>query len=77
MEDSAYQLILGDSGKPFNLSIEDANMRNRYGRNTFGQSCLLARRLVESGVPYITINFNGGILINKILKRCEDNYRFR
>jgi len=59
MEDSAYQLILGDSAKPFNLSLEDANMRNRYGRNTFGQSCLLARRLVESGVPYITINFNG------------------
>ncbi len=35
-------------------------MRERYGRNTFGQSCLAARRLVERGVPYITINYQGG-----------------
>jgi uncharacterized protein (DUF1501 family) len=34
-------------------------MRDRYGRNTFGQSCLIARRLVEHGVPYVTINYNG------------------
>jgi uncharacterized protein (DUF1501 family) len=34
-------------------------LRERYGRNTFGQSCLLARRLVERGVPYITINYKG------------------
>ena len=34
-------------------------MRERYGRNTFGQSCLVARRLVERGVPYITINYKG------------------
>jgi hypothetical protein len=34
-------------------------MRERYGRNTFGQSCLMARRLVERGVPYVTINYKG------------------
>ena len=34
-------------------------MRERYGRNTFGQSCLMARRLVEQGVPYVTINYHG------------------
>ena len=34
-------------------------MRERYGRNTFGQSCLMARRLVEKGVPFITINYKG------------------
>ena len=34
-------------------------MRDRYGRNTFGQSCLMARRLVETGVPYVTINYEG------------------
>ena len=34
-------------------------MRDRYGRNQFGQSCLLARRLVEAGVPFITINDGG------------------
>ena len=35
-------------------------MRDRYGRHTFGQDCLVARRLVETGVPYVTINFPGG-----------------
>lgn len=58
-EDEAYDLILGDAGKVFDLSQESAEMRDRYGRNTFGQSCLVARRLVERGVPYVTINFKG------------------
>ena len=58
-EDQAYELILGDSGKLFDLGQEKDAMRDRYGRNTFGQSCLMARRLVEKGVPYITINYKG------------------
>jgi len=58
-EDQAYELILGDAGKVFDLSQENNEMRERYGRNTFGQSCLAARRLVERGVPYVTINFQG------------------
>ena len=59
-EKQAYELILGDAGKVFDLSQEKDDLRERYGRNTFGQSCLVARRLVERGVPYITINYNGG-----------------
>jgi hypothetical protein len=58
-EGQAYELILGDGGKVFDLAEEKAEMRDRYGRNTFGQSCLVARRLVERGVPYITINYQG------------------
>jgi uncharacterized protein (DUF1501 family) len=58
-ERQAYELILGDAGKVFDLSQETDEMRDRYGRNTFGQSCLVARRLVERGVPYITINYEG------------------
>jgi hypothetical protein len=58
-EDQAYELILGESGKVFDLAQESDEMRERYGRNTFGQSCLAARRLVERGVPYITINAKG------------------
>jgi len=57
--DQAYDLILGDAGKVFDLSQETDEMRERYGRNTFGQSCLVARRLVERGVPYIAINYEG------------------
>jgi uncharacterized protein (DUF1501 family) len=58
-EKQAYDLILGDAGKVFDLSQEKDDLRERYGRNTFGQSCLAARRLIERGVPYITINYKG------------------
>jgi uncharacterized protein (DUF1501 family) len=58
-EEQAYELILGDAGKLFDLSEEKNELRDRYGRTTFGQSCLMARRLVEKGVPYITINYKG------------------
>ncbi len=56
---AARALIEGDGAKVFDLSLESAAMRDRYGRNSFGQSCLVARRLVERGVPYITINAQG------------------
>jgi hypothetical protein len=58
-EKQAYELILGEAGKVFDLSEEKDPLRDRYGRTTFGQSCLAARRLVEAGVPYITINYRG------------------
>jgi hypothetical protein len=58
-QNTAYDLIMGDAGKVFDLSQEKAELRDKYGRTKFGQSCLVARRLVERGVPYITINFNG------------------
>ena len=58
-EKEAYDLILGDAGKVFDLSQEKQELRERYGRNTFGQSCLMARRLVERGVRFVTINYKG------------------
>jgi len=58
-EENAYGMILGDAGKLFDLSQEDTELRTRYGRNTFGQSCLMARRLVENGMRYVTINYKG------------------
>ncbi len=58
-ETNAYEMILGDAGKLFDLSTEDQTLRQTYGRNTFGQSCLMARRLVEAGMPYVTINYGG------------------
>jgi hypothetical protein len=58
-EKQAYDLILGNSGKVFDLSQEEDGMKDRYGRNMLGQSCLVARRLVERGVPYITVNSRG------------------
>jgi hypothetical protein len=58
-EGKAYEMVLGDARKVFDLSEEPDAMRDRYGRTKFGQSCLMARRLAERGVPYITINFGG------------------
>jgi len=58
-EGKAYEMMFGETRKIFDLSQETDEMRDRYGRNTFGQSCLMARRLVEQGVPYITINYKG------------------
>ena len=52
-------MILGSGAKVFDLSTEKDELRERYGKSRFGQSCLVARRLVEQGVPYITINYPG------------------
>jgi hypothetical protein len=43
----------------FNIQKEPPTVRDKYGRNTFGQRALLARRLVEAGVPFITLNEGG------------------
>jgi hypothetical protein len=56
----AYDLILGEGREVFDLTKEKPELRNRYGRHTFGQDCLAARRMVEAGVPYIVINYPGG-----------------
>ena len=58
-EESAYGMMFGDARKLFDLAQENDDIRDRYGRSTFGQSCLMARRLVKHGVPYVTINYKG------------------
>ena len=61
MHDAAYQrafrlLTSTEAKRAFNLGDETDTLRDRYGRNTFGQSCLMARRLIEAGVRYVTVN---------------------
>ncbi len=58
-ESKAYDLMFGEARKLFDPAQEKDELRDKYGRNTFGQSCLVARRLVEHGVPYVTINYQG------------------
>jgi hypothetical protein len=58
-EEDAYGMILGEGAKIFDLSQEGDAVRDWYGRNTFGQSCLAARRLVEHGARFVTINYKG------------------
>jgi hypothetical protein len=45
----------------FDLSAESESIRDRYGRTSYGQSCLLARRLVQSGVKFVTVYFSNSI----------------
>jgi hypothetical protein len=53
--DRAVRLMQSNGGKVFDLSEEKPAVRDRYGRNLFGQGCLLARRLVERGVPFVEV----------------------
>ncbi|HEX6983742.1 MAG TPA: DUF1501 domain-containing protein, partial [Planctomycetaceae bacterium] len=56
--DKALGLVLsGKARDAFNLAAEDDATRELYGRNTFGQSCLLARRLVEAGTRVVEVNW--------------------
>jgi uncharacterized protein (DUF1501 family) len=56
----AYALLAGtEARKAFDLDLEDPRLRDRYGRNTWGQRCLMARRLVEAGVDLVTTSLDG------------------
>ena len=58
--EQGYSLVLSkDAQKAFDIHSEPAQTRERYGRTGFGQRALLARRLVEAGVPFITL-YDGG-----------------
>lgn len=56
----AVDLILSPRARgAFDMEQEPERVRDRFGRNTFGQSCLLARRLIERGVTFATVNYGG------------------
>lgn len=56
----ARQMVLSvEARKAFAIEQESEKLRDRYGRNTAGQSMLLARRLVEAGVRFVTVNYGG------------------
>jgi hypothetical protein len=54
----AVRLMRTAAGKAFDLREEPKKLRDRYGRNLFGQGCLLARRLVERGVAFVEVTLN-------------------
>ena len=56
----AFSMVSGPAARQaFDISAEDPRLRDRYGRNSWGQSALLGRRLIESGVRFVTLNFDG------------------
>jgi hypothetical protein len=59
-EHQAYDMVVGPAArKAFDLSSENAKIRDRYGRTNWGQSTLLARRLVEAGSTFVTVHSGG------------------
>jgi hypothetical protein len=58
----AFSMLLSAEARSvFDLSREEAKVRDWYGRTRFGQSCLLARRLVQQGVPFVQVNWSNHV----------------
>jgi uncharacterized protein (DUF1501 family) len=69
---AAAEMVLSkDAQIAFDMARETDAVRDRYGRHTFGQSALLARRLVEAGVRFVTVNFGGWDHHSQIWKGLE------
>lgn len=65
--DRAYSLISSPAAREaFNIDAEDGALRDRYGRNQAGQRLLMARRLVESGVRFVSLTYGGWDMHNNI-----------
>ncbi len=57
--DKSAKLVLSPMTKTFDLSLETAETKERYGNSEFGKGCLLARRLIEAGVTFVEVRMNG------------------
>ncbi|MFM1802823.1 MAG: hypothetical protein RJA81_2175, partial [Planctomycetota bacterium] len=72
--EQAFELVTGPTARnAFRMDNEDPRMRDKYGRHTPGQSMLLARRLVEAGVSFVTVHL-GGWDHHWDLKKGYENY---
>lgn len=69
-EQAFGQLFSAQAKRGFDISAERDDLRDRYGRNTFGQSCLLARRLVEHGTRLVTVNMFDTVF-NRVTWDCH------
>jgi hypothetical protein len=71
----AFRLVTSPGAKQaFDVSQEPAAIRARYGPRTFGQSCLLARRLVERGVPFVTVQQSGWDTHQDLVLRLQEGF---
>lgn len=73
--EQAYRLIASpEAQRAFDLTAERGETRARYGQRTLGQSCLVARRLVEAGVPFVTVTDRGWDTHESIYNRLKEGY---
>jgi hypothetical protein len=68
---AASMILSPESQRAFTIERERPALRERYGHTTFGQSCLLARRLVEHGVRFVTVNAGGWDHHEKIFENLQ------
>ena len=71
--ESTLRLMKGEDLQCFDLEKEPTNLRDKYGRNKFGQGCLLARRLVEGGVRYVEVQSGGWDMHKDLEGGMEDS----
>lgn len=69
--DDAIRLMKSTDLEAFDLTKEDETTRSMYGDNNFGQGCLLARRLVETGVRYVEVQLGGWDMHNDVFGNME------
>jgi len=68
----AYEILSAPKAREaFDISKEPADVRDKYGRNSFGQACLLARRLIEAGVRFVSLDFGGWDTHQKNFERLK------
>ena len=71
---TAFNMITAEeTRKAFRIETEDPKLRDAYGRNRFGQSCLLARRLIEAGVRFVTLTDGGWDTHTNNFKALKDS----
>ena len=71
--DKTLSLMTSDQMKAFKANQEPESMRQRYGNSSFGRGCLMARRLVEAGVPFVEVDLGGWDNHNNIFPTLRDN----
>ena len=69
----AFSLLTSEQMESFKVAGEPEAVKDRYGDNNFGKSCLMARRLVEVGVPFIEVNLGGWDNHQNIFPTLRDN----
>jgi Protein of unknown function (DUF1501) len=71
---SALRMLNSDAKDAFDLSDESTDIREAYGRGTFGQGCLMARRLIERGVPLVEVTLGNGLGwdTHQVRRLCEE-----
>jgi hypothetical protein len=73
--EQAYRLIFSpDAKRAFDLSHEKPTVRQQYGTHRIGQSCLLARRLIEAGCPFVTVTDTGWDTHGQIYRELKEGF---